>query len=105
MNWKILIAGAVIAAGAAGVGSFRYHKFTGWNDERVDPYTLKAICRETTYVSLFGKMSVNEGPNLPDSECRNSTNLWFTEPLNEGCTVDETQMMAKCSEAYQHPIF
>ncbi|MFK8182307.1 MAG: hypothetical protein AB8B99_02955 [Phormidesmis sp.] len=103
---------AAVGAASVGIGllvaavtTFRYNTFTDWTDERIDPHTMKAVCRETTYIEVFGKLSVKDGPPLPNSECRGATNFWLTEPVNDGCTVEKDGLTAKCSEAYQHPIY
>ena len=103
---------AVVGAASIGIGllvaavtTFRYDTFTDWTDERIDPHTMKAVCKETTYIEVFGKLTSKEGPALPNSQCREATNFWLTETLNEGCTVDTATLIATCEEAYAHPIY
>jgi hypothetical protein len=106
MNKSILIAvGAGVGLVAAALFSFEYMQSTGWNDERVDPYTLKAVCKTTTYVGVFGKASYKVGPPLPNSECKEAVNFWLTEAPNEGCSVDKNLLTATCKEAYKNPFF
>jgi hypothetical protein len=102
---KLIAVGTSVALAAAALFSFQYDKYTGWAQERVDPYTLKAICRATTYVGVFGKFSYKDGPALPNSECKESVNFWLTEAPNEGCSVDKTLLTATCKKAYEEPFF
>ncbi|MGB3787806.1 MAG: hypothetical protein WA949_07335 [Phormidesmis sp.] len=107
MNKLAQVAGVSAGVGllVAGVFSFEYMKLTGWTDKRVDPYTLKAVCRTTTYVSLFGQMHIGEGPELPNSECVEDTNLFLTETPNEGCSVNTELLTVTCKEAYEYPFY
>lgn len=102
---KLIAVGVGIGLVAAGALSFRYDKYTGWTDERIDPYTLKAVCKTTTLVGFFGRYSVKEGPTLPNIECREATNIWLTQPPNEGCSVNVEMLTATCKEAYEYPFF
>lgn len=101
---KMMGVGAGIALLGIGAGSFDYNKFTDWNTDQIDPYTLKSVCRETTYIEMFGKMVVREGPDLPGSDCKQTVNYLFTEELDEGCSKDEATLTVKCDEAYKSPF-
>ena len=103
---KLIGIGAGVTLLAIGAYSFEYYQYTGWGDERIDPYTVKAICNTSTYVSIFGKMVYySEGPKLPESECVDDTNLLLTEAPKEGCTVNTELLTATCKKAYDHPLY
>jgi len=102
---KMLWIGAAIGILGAGFFSFDYDQYTGWAEERVDPYTLKAVCKKTTFVGLFGKLHMKDGPPLPNSECREAVNYFLTEKPKEGCSIDAELLTATCKEAYAHPLY
>ncbi len=102
---KLIAIGAGVGLVAAALLSFEYGKYTSWTQERVDPYTLKAVCKTATYVGVFGKMTYKDSPALPNSECKDAVNILLTEAPNEGCSVDKTLLIAKCKEAYKEPFF
>jgi len=97
--------GAFIGLGAAALLSFEYHRYTGWTDERVDPYTIRAVCKTTTYVGMFGKIVLDEGPQLPAAECKEAINIFLTTTPSEGCSVDKTALTARCEEPYKYPFY
>lgn len=102
---KLIAVGAGIGLLAAGAFSFEYYKVTGWTDERIDPYTLRAVCKPMTMVSVFGKVSVREGATVPNSQCRESINYWSIQEPHEGCSVNIESMTVTCQEVYEHPFF
>lgn len=102
---KLVAVGVGIGLLATGMYSFDYYKDTSWTEERVDPYTVKAVCKTMTIVSVFGKSSIKEGPSLPNSDCQSATNYWLIQTPNEGCSVDFEALTATCKEAYEYPFF
>lgn len=96
---KLLWAGAGIGLIAAGIFSFDYSQYTGWAEERIDPYTVKSVCKKTTFVGMFGKLHVSDGPTLPNSECREAVNYLLTENPKEGCSVHAELLTATCKKA------
>ena len=102
---KLIAVGAGISLIATGVFSFKYYRVASWADERIDPYTLKSVCKKTTMVSMFGKDVIRVGPIVPNVECKEAVNMWLTETPNEGCVINAEQLIATCKEAYQYLFY
>ncbi len=102
---KMIAVGASAALIATGLFSFDFYQINGWMEERIDPYTLKSVCKKNTMVSMFGKDVVKDGSALPNSQCKDAINMWLTETPNAGCVINAEGLIATCKEAYQHPFF
>lgn len=102
---KLIAVGASVSLIVTGLFSFKHYQYTGWAEERIDPYTLKSVCKKTTMVSMFGKDLIKDGPALPHSQCKDSVNMWLTETPNEGCLINAEKLIATCKEAYQYPFY
>lgn len=101
---KLIGIGIGVGVVALGATLLEYERYTAFASERVDPYTLKAVCRETTSIGAFGNFYLMNGPALAIDNCQASLDFWETQKLTAGCSKDKKNLVIKCSEAYKQPF-